>query len=228
MSGRRKRPRSGGGADAPRQPKSVKRMTRSMVAAARKRAPWGAENSHLVAGSLWGPNDELSAPPASVHQNTEWLAMEEGLKHLSGRDDLGGELRFKVTGYVHEQGAHKGTLQAARMKIYIGGKKVFDRISDGARGNIDSDESKALKAQVSGLRGSSAAVNPAHSRHHGSFFPSPKGVWGSTPSLAEVKGASSKRLSSVQSPMFTGIRKSTSDKRLVGAAAAKHQRSLYK
>ncbi len=186
---------------------------------------WGAENSHLVAGSLWGPNDALSAPAASVHQNTEWLAIEEGIKALSKRSDLGGELRFKTTGYVHESGEHKGTLKAARFKIYVGDKKVFDHLTDGQRGNIDAEEAKALKSHVEGLSSTSSAVNPAHSKHFGDTGPA-KGVVGSAPTLSEVKGTGS-RLPSESSPMFTDVRRSDNTT-LTGGEAITHANSLHK
>jgi hypothetical protein len=186
---------------------------------------WGAENSHLVAGSLWAPNDALSAPAASVHQNTEWLAIEEGIKKLSGRSDLGGDLRFKATGYVHESGDHKGTLKAARFKIYVGGKKVFDHLTDGQRGNIDKREAKALKSQVSELRGTAPAVDPEHSKHFGGKGTA-KGVVGKPPTLDQVKGTGS-RLPSESSPMFTDVR-SSKGATLTGSQAKTHVTDLFK
>lgn len=162
---------------------------------------WGAELSHLVAGSLHGPNDELSAQAASVHQNTEFLAIESGLKSL--REKHGDQVRFKATGYVHDGGEHAGTLKAARFKIYIGGRKVFDHLTDGHRGNIDKDEATALRGHVSNLTAQSAESRPLHSKHAGSQVPGPtaKGVHGNVPSRQEVAN----HVPSVRNPMFTDV-----------------------
>jgi insecticidal toxin complex protein TccC len=108
-----------------------------------------AENSHLIAGSLYGCNDELSAPSASVHQNTEWLAIEEGIKQIKDT-----KVRLKATGYV------KGNIMMfARYKIFIGDKKVFDHLSYGLRGNIDKDEARTLRIKVTNLTSKSPAVS---------------------------------------------------------------------
>ncbi|UAA38766.1 hypothetical protein KIH87_19240 [Paraneptunicella aestuarii] len=162
---------------------------------------WGAELSHLVAGSLHGPNDELSAQAASVHQNTEFLAIESGLKSL--REKHGDQVRFKATGYVHDSGEHAGTLKAARFKIYIGGRKVFDHLTEGHRGNIDKDEATALRSHVSNLTAQHAERRPQHSKHAGSQVPGPtaKGVHGNAPSRQDVAD----HIPSVRNPMFTDV-----------------------
>jgi len=115
-----------------------------------------AENSHLVAGSNYGPNDILSAPAASVHQNTEMLAIENAVKDLIKK---GVNPIIKVTGYVHSEGNLKGTLKASRYKIYIGGKKKFDHLLDGSRSNIDLTEATYLENSVKGLTASSQDTN---------------------------------------------------------------------
>jgi hypothetical protein len=121
-----------------------------------------AENSHLLAASLSGSDDPLNVAAASIHQNTEWLAIESSIKHLKKQinDD---SLRIKLTAYVWEDGEFKGTLKAARYKIYIDSKKVFDHVSMGARGNIDKDETRQLEENVKQLSKRSSAIKPAFS-----------------------------------------------------------------
>lgn len=111
---------------------------------------WYVENSHLVAASLYGPNDILSAPPASVHQNTEWLAIEEGLKKLV-KNNPALDVRFKVTGYYDTALRANPVLYMARFKIYVNKQLVFNHYSNGARNNIDENESEDLKQKVVNL-----------------------------------------------------------------------------
>ncbi len=156
-------------------------------------AKHGAENSHLIAGSLYGPNDVLSAPPASIHQNTEWLAIEEGIKQLMKTS----EVRLKATGYVHESGTEQGRLKAARYKIYVHDgtqfNKAFDHVSDGARGNIGKSDVKDLRQQVAGLGTTPLPVWPGN------------GISGNAPSLSDAKSGHE---SSIQSKLFTDLKTS--------------------
>jgi hypothetical protein len=161
-----------------------------------------AENSHLQAGSLFGTNDTLSAPPASIHQNTEALAIETGIKSLRKRGNaaLGGELRMKVTGYVHESGPSEGMLKAARHKVYIGGRKVLDHASFGERGNIDKDEARHLDKRVRGLTFKSPGARL--------FAASvPHGAPGAAPSEADARAGQRSRQSHLH-PQFTDLRTS--------------------
>lgn len=177
-----------------------------------------AENSHVHAGSLFGPNDILSAPPASIHQNTEWLAIESGIKHLQKKSStLGGELRIKSTGYVHAAGPLDGTLKSARYKIYIDSAKVFDHVSFGGRGNIDKDESAALLTRVKALNSFSPAVSL-----HGT---SAKGVHGTAPSIDDARrGQRSGK--SISHPQFTDL--TAKGVRYVGQAAFDFAKPHYK
>lgn len=109
-----------------------------------------AELSHTLAGSLHGSNDHLNAFAASVHQNTEWLAIESAVKNLN-KANPNGDVRIKLTAYVYEDGQLRGALKAARFKIYIGGNKVFDHLAIGTRDAIDKDEVGLLSSQVKGL-----------------------------------------------------------------------------
>ncbi len=118
-----------------------------------------AENSHILAGSLYGPNDELNAPPASVHQNTEWLAVETGIKHLASKEGVSDKLRIKATGYVHAEGEFQGVLKAARYKIYIAGKLVFDHVTLGDRDAIDKNEASGLFRRVAELSEESEEIS---------------------------------------------------------------------
>lgn len=154
----------------------------------------GAEISHAIAASNYAPNDELSAHPASAHQNTEWLAIETGVKQLIAK---GTDFRVKVTHYVHDgvEGT-KGTLKAARYKIYISGKKVFDHLALGDRGNIDSAESNYLTNKVANLDNNSIAATK--------FFGSVKGIKGYAPSAQDI---AANRSDSSKSPMFTDLKK---------------------
>lgn len=159
--------------------------------------PFGAhfaENSHIHAGSLFGTNDVLSAPPASIHQNTEWLAIESGIKHLQG--SMPDRVRIKSTGYVHDDGPQQGTLKASRYKIYIDDKKVFDHVSMGARGNIDKDEYTALEGRVKGLTGTSPAAN-LHNH-------APKGIHGTAPTKDDARDGQ-RRGRSQSHPQFTDL-----------------------
>lgn len=170
----------------------------------------GAEISHAIAGSNYGPNDELSAHPASVHQNTEWLAIETGVKDLIN----GGVVPIvKVTQYVHDgTDGLSGTLKAARYKIYIGKNKVFDHVALGNRGNIDSGESNVLYSEVSSLSSSSTSLSTS----------STKGLHGTPPSLSSIR---SNRTDSSKSPMFTDI--SYNSTVLTGGKALKYMQGLY-
>ena len=106
-----------------------------------------AENSHLWATSLGGPNDRTNAPPASIHQNTEFLAIEQGLKVLT--EQHGDRIRSKVTGYIDPT---TGELNSARYKIYHqedgNWVKKFDHLTDGRRSNIDLEEARGLRDAV--------------------------------------------------------------------------------
>ena len=185
----------------------------------------GAENSHLVAATMWGPNDALSAPAASVHQNTEWLAIEDGIKHLSDLRSHSGKLRFKATGYVHESGEFKGTMKAARMKVYIDGKKVFDHLADGRRGNIDKLEAETLRDRVKALQGNAPEARPEHSKHFNKADQATlsRGTGGFAPSRGDIRRAVR---SSVASPMFTGVRPSGGGGRLTGQRAEEYVKNL--
>lgn len=173
-----------------------------------------AENSHALAGSLYGPNDALSAPPASIHQNTEWLAAEEGIKKL--HKDFGSSLRLKLTAYVHDKGRLSGMLKAARYKIMIRGKKVFDHVAMGNRGNIDKNEARALRAKVAGLTAASPAVSL-----HGT---APRGVVGAAPSLADAKHG---HYASESSRLFTDL-KTPAGRSLTGTAALAYAQKKHK
>jgi hypothetical protein len=169
-----------------------------------------AENSHLHAGSLFGPNDVLSAPPASIHQNTEWLAIEGGIKHLQETNP--GNVRIKSTGYVHDKGELRGTLKAARYKVYVDGNKVFDHVTTGARGNIDKDEYHQLKGRVKALTGTSPQVSL-----NGTV---PKGTHGTAPTLQEARQGQRDGFSKTH-PQFTDLQhgRGTSEKTLSGVSA---------
>lgn len=179
-----------------------------------------AENSHVHAGSFYGVNDVLSAPPASIHQNTEWLAIESGIKNLKRKADNDpgfGDVRMKSTGYVFDSGIYKGMLKAARYKVYINGRKVLDHVSDGMRGNIDKDESRGLQNKVSSLSKLSPMANL-----HGSPV---KGVTGTPPTLLDaIQGQRSG--TSYKHPQFTDLQVGHNT-RLTGATALSHMKSLY-
>lgn len=122
------------------------------------RGVWFAENSHLVAATLFGPSDQPSAPYAGHPQNSEWLMIEEGLKDLAETHGSSA-IRFKVTGYLFNSGEWMGTLKASRYKIYINGNKVFDHLASGLRGNIDTDEGPKLREHVINLHAKSPVKN---------------------------------------------------------------------
>jgi hypothetical protein len=95
---------------------------------------------------------------------------------------------------VHTKGESKGWLKAARYKIYINGNKVFDHVAMGDRGNIDKDESFALRDHVSALT--------AKSPQDTTYNMSPRGLSTTedAPSLPDMKSGQN---SSIDSPMFT-------------------------
>lgn len=155
---------------------------------------WYAENSHLLAGSLFGPNDHLSAPPASVHQNTEWLVIEEKVKQLAKNTTW--DVRIKLTGVMHP--TLKGQLLYSRFKIYILGKKVFDHIALGDRGDIDESEAKALGDRVARLSTKSPVAPSPWSPNKTAY-----GVAGTPPTRNMMQGG---HLNSLNSPAFTDVR----------------------
>ncbi|THF49172.1 hypothetical protein E6C50_13095 [Flavobacterium supellecticarium] len=146
----------------------------SVVGAARRKS----EISHALAGSLHGPNDVLSAHPASAHQNTEALAIETGLKNNPNRS----QLSLKVTHYVGSD----GTLAFARHKIYHNTNKVFDHISDGKRGDIDRNEYTDLERKVSEINASTPVLEYGRS-------------------LAPVNPVKSEQTSSIGNRAFSGV-----------------------
>ena len=175
------------------------------------------ENSHLIAAINWGPNDELSAPPASAHQNTEWLAIETGVKALikSGMTDM----RIKVTGYVYDSSNpdKAGMLKASRYKIYLNGKKVFDHFSDGERTNIDRTEANRLTDHIKEL----THASPSTELHR--WFFSSKGLSDMPPpSQGDIEKG---QKSSAKSPMFTDVE--DNKKIYTGQAALDHVKSTY-
>lgn len=154
-----------------------------------------AEISHAFAGSFYAPNDDVSGHPASVHQNTEWLAIETGVKGLISN---GVYPTVKVPHYVHDKTDPKlsGTLKAARFKIYLGGQKVFDHVAVGNRGNIDPDEANDLYNKVLSL---------GHLPQPSPFSLGaklPKGIHGPAPDLITIQ---QNRTNSASNPMFTDI-----------------------
>jgi RHS repeat-associated protein len=174
-----------------------------------------AEISHAIAGSLYGPNDMLSAHSASAHQNTEFLAIETGVKILSKK--YGKDLRIKVTNYVNLKGI-PGSLKAARYKIYIKKLKMFDHITLGSRGNIDKDEACKLFKKVSSLDPDSKTQI------------SGKGIFGNAPTLPEMQASQG---SSIDNPMFTNayfpvIPKGLASSSLESAQAMEFMNSLLK
>jgi hypothetical protein len=179
-----------------------------------------AENSHVHAGSMFGPNDILSAPPASIHQNTEWLAIESGIKSLRKKYEKNSpaeELRIKSTGYVHEKGTLQGTLKASRYKIYFGGKKVFDHVAYGDRNNIDKKETLALQNQVKGLTPKSGK-----SELHGTT----KGIRGAPATQDEARDGQNSMKSNYHK-QFTDLTTSAG-KRLTGDTAFAFAEKRYK
>jgi RHS repeat-associated protein len=176
---------------------SLRFKTQGMSGLQNGSAQWWAEISHLLAGSLYGPNDPVSAIPASVHQNTEWLAIEEGVKDLAKNWDV----RIKLTGVMDNDPGRKGQLLYSRYKIYIGKKKVFDHITLGGRGNIDKSEGSALKTQVKLL---SPASPDAPSPWRGST--AAKGIVGKAPGQLMMKNG---HFNSLNSPAFTDVQDRT-------------------
>lgn len=178
-----------------------------------------AENSHLHAGSFLGVNDTLSAPPASIHQNTEWLAIETGIKGLKRKadhDPTFGDLRIKSTGYVFDSGPNKGWLKAARYKVYINERKVFDHVTDGSRGNIDKNESRGLQQHVAALHKLSPMVSL-----HGKV---PNSVFGTPPT--EYQAIQGQRSANSEThPQFTDLE--YDDQRHVGKKARTMADALY-
>lgn len=174
--------------------------TKTITPQSNGKSKWYAENSHLIAGSLYGSCDSLNAPPASVHQNTEWESIEEGIKILikEGKKPV-----IKVTGYLHESGEDKGCLKCARYKIYIDGKKVFDHVADGKRGDIDKQEVSNLTRSVRELTKDSTEIS--------SFGKPPNGLGDTTrPTESEIKKSSLASVDvnntrTVSSPMFTDV-----------------------
>ncbi|WP_109832100.1 SpvB/TcaC N-terminal domain-containing protein [Reichenbachiella versicolor] len=115
---------------------------------------WFAEVSHGLAASFNGGNGVLEAFAASPHQNTEILAIEDGIRELH-KGGNAGEIKVKVTAYVYDTGEKVGTLKAMRYKILLNNKKVFDHLTDGYRPNIDISEASSLRNYVSNLTPSS-------------------------------------------------------------------------
>lgn len=170
-----------------------------------------AEISHAIAGSMYGHNDILSAHPASVHQNTEMLAIEQGVKSLVNK---GFKPKIKVTNYVHDSfSSLMGILKSSRYKIYDDkGNKVFDHVMLGDRGDIDKKEFDELKTKVKGLHGGTNKILGG------------KGLSGNSPALTDI--IYSRNFSnSTGNPMFTNIKYGTS--RYTGINAWQEMKKLY-
>ena len=120
--------------------------------------PVRAENSHALGHGDYGTDHMISAPPASQHQNTEQLAIEDGMREAAkalGQD----KVRMKITDILDPK---TGWLKVRRFKLlrknpadgeYV---VVFDHLMDGERKGITFGTASALKAQVK-----SALLNPA-------------------------------------------------------------------
>jgi RHS repeat-associated protein len=175
-------------------------------------ANWLAENSHILAGSLYGPNDILNAPPASVHQNTAWLAIESGIKKLDAK--FPGRIRIKASGIVPLSGGLAGTLESGRYKVYLGDKKVFDHTVSGTLEYITVDEAEALHQSVVNISDATPAL------------PSKKGLSTSKSAPTEEE-MSTGHLSSYRSPAFTGLQIIGGSK-LTGTSAFKFLNKIYK
>lgn len=91
------------------------------------------ENSHALGHGDYGSDNYLAAPPATKYQNTEQLAIEEGMREAAAAD---AEVRMKVTDVINAQ---TGQLEVRRYKVMTrpptDGKgswiTVYDELLDG-------------------------------------------------------------------------------------------------
>jgi insecticidal toxin complex protein TccC len=180
-----------------------------------------AEISHLVAATLTGSSDAVGAITASSAQNTEWLAIENGIKALSKSLKSKEDLRFKVTGYVFEVEKDVFVLKASRFKIYINGKKMFDHLSDGLRSNIDLDEANNVQKSIENLPTANTLVTnfPQNYKHKN------KGMTGKPPASSLVM-KNNKHLKGATNRNFTEIEVKPT-KRLKGEEAQKYAEELF-
>lgn len=175
-------------------------------------ATWLAENSHMLAGSLYGPNDIINAPPATIHQNTEWLAIESGVKKLEKQ--FPNRVLTKISGDVHGAGALAGSLHSGRFKIYLDGHKVFDHEASGTRSYITVKEADDLHNTVKGL----SSLSP--------HLPVKKGL-STLLSPPTEQDMSKGHLSSINSPAFTGLLPAGYTKLLIGKTAFNFMKKIY-
>lgn len=172
-----------------------------------------AEISHALAGSNYGPNDTVSAHPASAQQNTEWLAIEKGLKKLVNANK-NSDIRSKITNYVDPK---TGFLKSARYKIYIDGEKKFDHISMGNRGDIGLSEANFIMESVEKLQ-SKLDFRGVNFKKIGGVSKAPR------PTFNDIVAG---RQDSSQSPLFTDIRLPGSNKRLTRQDALDYMKKIY-
>ncbi|MHC5852958.1 eCIS core domain-containing protein [Nostoc sp.] len=101
---------------------------------------WFIEISHMMGAGTGGSTRITNAWPASVHQNTEQLAIEEVIR----KSDFSDKLLVRFTNYINPK-----TGQAEFMRIKIANKNtertIFDHIMDATRGNIDETEVRLLQ-----------------------------------------------------------------------------------
>ncbi|KST62191.1 hypothetical protein BC008_37745 [Mastigocoleus testarum BC008] len=120
---------------------------------------WYLEISHMMGAGTGGHTRITNAWPASLHQNTEQLAIEEVFRKSNFRDDL----LLKFTNYINPK-----TGQADFMRIKILNKhnqdKIFDHIMDATRGDIDKNEvrllQKTLNEKITASINQSSSSNP--------------------------------------------------------------------
>ena len=171
---------------------------------------WFIEISHMVGAGTGGSTRITNAWPASVHQNTEQLAIEEVIR----KKDFIGKLSVKFTDYINPE-----TGQAEFMRIKIANKdtrkKIFDHIMDATRGNIDQTEVQLLQETLNEKIKASIKLSSNNNTASGS------GDAITLPTESEMKSSNSNN-----DIMFTDVRTSKGEQKK-GTEGLKYLKGKY-